>query len=333
MRITYLFRSPGTGHSIEELFKAVQPEVDRLADIQTRIVRLPHISHGLYQVWQNLWSLRGLSADVFHITGDVHYAALALPASRTVLTIHDCSLLKKNRHYPIRYALFWLFWYYLPIRWAKRVTVVSITTQQELTHYLGRIAHKAVVIPNGYDPAFVFQPNAFRKAQPILLQVGTAPNKNLPRLLTAIDGMPCTLVIVGPLTDAIIQKLAQHRIEYQSYQNISRTKIIQLYADCDIVTFVSTYEGFGMPVLEANAVGRAVITSDIAPLSELANGAAYLVDPTDVAAIRRGILELIQDDTYRQTLIDRGKQNAQRYTIARTAAHYATLYTEMAEVA
>lgn len=333
MRITYLFRSPGTGHSIEELFEAVQQEINQSADVQTRTVRLPYISKGLWQVWQNLRSLRGQSADVFHITGDVHYAALALPASRTVLTIHDCSLLKRNQQRPIRYVLFWLFWYYLPIRRAKRVTVVSVKTQAELIRYVGGIARKAVVIPNGYAPAFVDQPRSFQKAQPVLLQVGTAPNKNLLRLLAAIEGIHCSLILVGPLTEAICRELTQRRIEYLSYRNLSRDEVVQLYVNCDIVTFVSTYEGFGMPVLEANAVGRVMLTSDIAPLNTLAAEAAHLVDPTDANAIRRGILRLIQDDGYRQKLIDKGRQNAQSYTITKAAVHYAALYQECTRVA
>lgn len=326
MRILYVFRSPGTGHSIEAVFDSVRREMNKQPGVQTNAVRLPYISQNLWCVWQNLRYLRGLNADVFHITGDVHYAALALPASRTVLTIHDCSLLKKNRRRPVRYALFWLLWYYLPIRRAGQVTVVSEKTRQELIRYVGRIARKAIVVTNGVDSAFTYQPATFRNHYPHLLQIGTASTKNLPRLLAAVEGISCLLIIVGPLTDDTLQELTYRRIDYRHYVNLSRAEVLQLYKACDMVTFISTYEGFGMPVLEANAVGRVVITSAISPLRELAPGAAHFVDPTDITAIRQGILRVIHDDAYRQRLIDAGHQNAQRYTEARTATQYEVLY-------
>jgi glycosyltransferase involved in cell wall biosynthesis len=265
---------------------------------------------------------------LFHITGDIHYAVLALPKSRTVLTIHDCSLLKKNRHRPLRFALFWTLWYYLPIRRAVVTTVVSEKTRQELIRYVGRLAHSVHVIPNGHDPAFMFQPSNFRYHQPVLLQVGTAPNKNLARLLAAIEGITCKLIIVGPLTELVENDLKKRKIDYQNFVNLTRSMLVKLYKDCDIVTFISTYEGFGMPIIEANAVGRAVITSAISPLYELASGAAHFVDSTNPTSIRQGILKLIQDDEYREQLIIAGRRNAEQYAMEKIAAKYMAIYNQ-----
>ncbi|GAB2596286.1 glycosyltransferase family 4 protein [Spirosoma areae] len=330
LAITYVFRSPGTGHSIDELFGSIEHEMRQKSGMSTRIVRLPHISRGVRSLWQNLQVVRKLRADVFHVTGDVHYAALALPASHTVLTIHDCFLLQKNRRNPLRYALFWLVWYYLPIRRAALVTAVSEKTRLELIRYLGRTAHKVQVVPNGYAPCFTHQPRAVCTTPPSLLQIGTAPHKNLFRLMAAIDGIPCTLVIVGTLTETIRRDLHLRKIAYRHYVNISRADMVTRYGEADIVTFVSTYEGFGMPIPEANATGRAVLTSNQSPMREVAGEAACFVDPNDVTSIRNGILRLIQDDTYRQKLIDAGLNNARQYTVARTAALYANLYQQLA---
>ncbi|GAB4042414.1 glycosyltransferase family 4 protein [Spirosoma litoris] len=330
MMVTYLLRSPGTGYSIEELFGSIQREIDQQSSLSTTRIQLPYISRGWWSVFQNLRFVRTISGTVFHVTGDVHYAALALPASQTVLTIHDCSALENNRKRPWRYAVFWLFWYYLPIRRAHVVTTVSEKIRQELIQHVGQVAQKTVVVANGYDPIFASWPAHFHKAQPVLLQIGTSPNKNLPRLIAAIADLVCTLVIVGPLTAELTQALQQYRIHYRNYVDLNRTEIIQLYEACDIVTFVSTYEGFGMPILEANAIGRAVITSDITPMCTIAAGSALLVDPTDTNAIRQGILRLIQDDVYRETLLEAGRRNAQRYTIAASASQYAALYRGIA---
>ena len=81
MTITYLVRSPGTGHSIEALFGSIQQEIDQQPGIRTSRVYLPRISRGWRSVWQNLRFVRTLKSDIFHITGDVHYTALALPRS------------------------------------------------------------------------------------------------------------------------------------------------------------------------------------------------------------------------------------------------------------
>ena len=330
MTITHLFRHPGTGHSIEALFDSIQREVGQQTGIRTNRACLPHISRGWRSVWQNIQFVRGLSADIFHITGDIHYAALALPGSQTVLTIHDCSTLVKNRNRPLRYAFFWLFWYYLPIRRARVVTVVSEKTREELIQCVGRIARKAVVVANGYDPAFTYQPADFQASHPVVLQVGTAPNKNLSRLIMALEGIPCTLLLIGPLSDTIQNELEQHRIDHRQFADLSRAEVIQRYADCDLVTFVSTYEGFGMPILEANAIGRVVISSAIEPLCDLASDSAHLVDPLDANAIRQGILRLISDGVYRRTLLEAGRLNAQRYTAAATASRFMALYEEIA---
>lgn len=328
MTILYLFRSPGTGHSIKQLFESIRVEMKQRA-IRTRAVRLSHVSRGPRTIWQNMRFVKQLTADIFHITGDVHYVALALPASRTVLTIHDCYLLKHSRHRPLRYALFWLLWYYLPIRRAGVVTVVSEKTRQELLRYVGRIAHKVSVVPNGYDPAFATSPRVFCSAKPVLLQVGTAPHKNLSRLIEAVEGIPCTLMIVGPLTNEILEKLHRRQIDFRQYVDLRREAIVHLYNACDIVTFVSTYEGFGMPILEANAVGRAIITSNVSPMREVAARAAHLVDPTDPVAIRTGLLRLMQDEAYRQQLIEAGLKNAQYYTVELAADRYQTLYNQL----
>ena len=331
MTVTYIIRSPGTGHSIEELFDSIRNELDRQSGFTSKVVWMPHISRSVRRMWQNLLFLAGRPwPGSIHITGDVHYAVLALPASQTMLTIHDCIILETNRSRPLRYVFFWLLWYYLPMRRAAIVTTVSEKTRQELLQRVGNIAQKVVVVPNGYDPIFVAQPRVFSYKHPILLQIGTASHKNLARLIEAIDGLTCMLVIVGLLTEEAIADLKKWSITYRNYVNLSQENMVQLYANCDIVTFVSTYEGFGMPILEANAIGRVVITSDCSPMREVAAGAAHLVDPTNVAAIRQGILQLIHNDVYRQNLIDAGYQNAQRHSMANVAGQYARLYDQLA---
>lgn len=330
MKITYVFRASGTGHSIETLFNAIYDEVNRLPSITATIVQLPHISRGLRSVWQNLRFLAKQNVGgLVHITGDVYYAALALPRSRTILTFHDCVLLDKHKGNPVRYALFWLLWYYIPIRRAAVITAISEKTRQELIHYVGKVGRKITVVPNAYAPFFTYQPRRFNQEGPVLLQIGTAPHKNILRLIEAIEHFPCRLIIVGSLSDKMTNRLRARHIAYENYLNLNQTAIMQLYSVCDMVTFVSLYEGFGMPILEANAVGRPVVTSNRSPMTEVGGKAACYVDPTDVSAIREGILKVWHNSEYRAELIRYGLENAQSYTVEKVAAQYEVLYAKL----
>ncbi len=337
MQILYLFRKQDSSYSIEGLFLGLQQYLNTPGNLRITTLAVPQLSQSLGQMWANVQFVRQQVAgqsgmDVYHITGDVHYLALALPAPKTVLTIHDCVSLERQRARGnwLRFGLIWLFFYYLPMRRAATVTTVSDKTKAELARYVGsQLAAKVRVIPNYTDPALAYQSAPFNQQRPVLLQLGTAPHKNLPRLCEALAGLPCHLVLVGELTPAQQRLLQRYQITYTNHRNLSREAIQQHYYACDMVTFVSLYEGFGLPILEANASGRAVLTANRLPMQAVAANAAELVDPTDVVAIRRGIERLIQDEAHRNQLIANGLQNAQRYSIGNIASQYTALYAAL----
>ena len=85
-----------------------------------------------------------------------------------------------------------------------------------------------------------------------------------------------------------------------------------------------------MPIVEANAIGRPVVTSNLDPMSTVAGTSACLVDPFNPAAIREGVLRVIRDDVYRAELIAQGFENAKRFEAGVVAAQYANLYRQLA---
>lgn len=333
LTVTYFFRRPRPEyHSIEQLFAGLAHQLNHQSDgLVADRVYCSHSQVTPLNLVRNCLHAKRRRSAVNHITGDVHYLALALPRHATVLTVHDCILLTR---YPKWHPIHWFHyyvWYKWPISRAGYVTTISEKSKAELVQAVGKAANKMQVIVNYYDPKFNYLPRPFNSNCPTLLHLGTAPHKNLDRLINAITGLPCRLVIVGRLTEANKRALQTHLIDYEQHADISQEAVKQLYEQCDLVSFVSLYEGFGMPVLEGQVVGRPVVTSNISPMTEVGGTGACYVDPTDVSAIRRGILRVWQDEAYRAALITNGRLNAQQYTIERVSAQYAALYDRLAQ--
>jgi glycosyltransferase involved in cell wall biosynthesis len=266
---------------------------------------------------------------IHHITGDIHYVVLALGKKNTILTIHDSVFLTRYGKWDLKYWVIKYFWYQLPIHFAQVVTVISEKTKRELIRLTGAKENKIKVIPNFYDPRFTFAPSTFNKQCPKILQIGTKSNKNINRLIESIKFIPCELWAVGVLEEDTKTLLAKNNIRYVSYENITFDVLKGLYEACDIVSFISTYEGFGLPILEAFAVGRPLITSCISPMDEIAEDAASKVNPYNIFDIRRGLLKIIEDDTFRAEMIRKGRAVAEKYQITKVQQMYENLYCSL----
>ena len=123
--------------------------------------------------------------------------------------------------------------------------------------------------------------------------------------------------------------LARCGIEYENQTDISDAAIHQAYIDADVVTFISLAEGFGLPIIEANAIGRPVITSTLAPMCDVAGRAACLVNPVNLKDIRDGIWSVLHNDAYREALVSHGYDNAKRFAARQVAEQYAQLYLKV----
>ena len=103
----------------------------------------------------------------------------------------------------------------------------------------------------------------------------------------------------------------------------------EAYENADVLLFCSLIEGFGMPILEAQSVGRVVITSNVSAMPEVAGDSAVLVGPLSINDIRAAIERVLADDDYRNTLIEKGLQNIKRFNAATVAQQYAALYEKI----
>ena len=315
--------SPGY-YSIERLFECIAPLLAK--SFKVRAVRVPCPSSGLLRCVRNLIFTARLRADVIHVTGDIYYCALAIPRRRCVLTIHDlCSL---NRLMGARKRVFSMFWYSLPIRWASRVTAISEETRKHLEFRFKAARGKVQLIPNCVDEAFGRNNRPVRDniREPQLLQVGTGLNKNLERVALAVSGLPLHLRIIGPLTDDQRALLGSADLSWSSVERLSAEELVLEYKNSDALMFASTYEGFGLPIIEAQAIGLPVITSNMPPMNTVAGDAALFVDPYDESDIRSAVERLIHSFDLMRRLSHKGKLNAGQFGAKVVADLYADLY-------
>jgi len=224
------------------------------------------------------------------------------------------------------------FWYTIPDNHTAKFTAVSQATKQDVIKFTGCDESKVKVVYVSINSAFTKQPKTFNTKEPRILQIGTAFNKNIERLTEALQGIPCKLVIVGKVQDNILAALKNNSIIYEIIdRRLSDEEIILEYRRCDILSFISTLEGFGIPIVEANAIGRVVITGNVTSMPEVAGNAAHLVDPFSVDEMKKGFIKIINDEAYRTELIEKGYSNCKRFSIETITEEYMKLYSEVFE--
>lgn len=335
LRVVLVFRHRQSGghFSIERSFAQLSDGVTSSRPVTTcRIERVTAccVSKGLWPRLRILAQMARLRADVFHITGDIHFAALALPGRKTILTVHDCGFMRHPN--PMARWVLGIFWLKWPVRHCRVVTAVSEATKADILRHTGCDPDKITVIPSAIPAHFRPIPKVFDSAMPRILHVGSAPNKNLARHIEALRDVPCVLHIVAELRQKEKILLHDAGIVFENTPDLDDAGIVQAYESCDLLLFASTLEGFGMPILEAQSVGRPVVTSDCSSMPEVAGEGACLVNPLDPVSIRSGVLRVIHDAEYRETLVQRGFENAARFRADTVAEAYCRLYRACAHV-
>ncbi len=319
-------RRPNANFSLEFIFDDVRKRLR--SEVDARVVTAPCYSNGFSRRVAIAAHAAVQQGEINHITGDITFVAIPLRKERTVLTMLDCGSVLHARG--LKRLLLQKVWLELPVAGSAVVTTISQQAKAEIVALTGCDPAKVIVIPVAISQQFQFTPREFNQERPRILALGTAPNKNLERLIAAIDGLACTLVIIGQLPQEHRDALVQRQIQFENYYNLSSEAVIEQYHRSDLVSFVSTYEGFGMPILEAQAVGRPVITSNLSSMPEVAGDAACLVNPLDVASIRSGLLRVIEDAPYREQLVVRGRENVKRFDPERIARQYLEVYQKLA---
>jgi len=311
LEVTFFQRQPyfSGNYSVEYIFDDLRI---RLRDkINARTYISSFYSRGILRRLYNAIEVVFRQGEVNFITGDIHYVSMFLPKQRTLLTILDCGFIYENTG--IKRWLEKMFWINIPVNRVKYITTISESSKNDILKIANCDPDKIFVIPVSIDGQYTYYPKQFNKHTPMLLHIGQAENKNLTRIIEAIKGLRVQLCIIGRISSRNIELLHSHNINYTNFVNISNQEMLKKYIDSDVLLFPSTYEGFGMPILEAQSVGRPVITSNVTSMPWVAGDAACLVDPFSVESIREGVIKVLNSDEYRRELISKGLMNIKRF--------------------
>ncbi|MGY6648125.1 glycosyltransferase family 4 protein [Wenyingzhuangia sp. IMCC45574] len=320
MKISYFFRPKMEGvFSIETVFEQLFTALP--SNLRISIFKCTQ----KWKRYHSFWKARNHQGEINHITGDIHTIALFLKGSNTILTVHDIGRYERNlkgiRKIVIKYL--WLQW---PLKKVAYITTISDYTKQKLIDTCNISPDKIVVIPNPCSTDFKFIPKAFDKTNPVVLQIGSSPIKNLNRLIEAVKGTDFKLLLLRKPTEELKQLLTSENICYEFRYNLTREEVLQCYYESDIVFFASEHEGFGVPILEGQQVGRPVITSNIAPMNDVAGKGAILVNPFDVKEIKKALQNLQNSPELRMKLVEKGTKNLERFSAKKIAESYVELY-------
>jgi len=256
----------------------------------------------------------------------IHYVSLVLPSKSTIVTIHDIFAYCQGSW--LKQKLLRFFCLVLPAWKAGYLTCISETTRQNVLKYCPWADKKIRVIYNPIDEQYVSFTREFNQSRPVILHIGTRENKNLERVIKSLEGIQCLLVIIGVLSEEQKKLLVDCHIDYINKYRLTDDEILEEYKGCDIVSFPSLKEGFGMPIIEGQAIGRPVLTSNRPPMTEVGADSVYYVNPEDVNSIKEGFQKLIANSELRTELIEKGTDNVNRFRAETIAAQYIELYKE-----
>ena len=311
--------------SLEFIFEDVRRQL--MSKVDFKVIYARYYSNGFIKRILNILQAASCGGPVNHITGDIHYINYFLPTKRNILTVLDCGPMKQGS--VVKRMVFKWIWLKIPVLKSTFITAISEATRQDILSYTNCHPEKVIVIPVAVSEAFKPAPKEFPTTTPVLLQIGTAYNKNLERLIRAIRGMDYKLVIIGALHENQRMLLDENKIRFENKFNLDQKQIIDEYVNCDIVTFASTFEGFGMPIVEANCVERPVIAGNNSSMPEVGGNAAYYVDAESEEEIRNAIIRITEDSTLRETLIRNGRINRARFSNKVIAEMYHSLYQQI----
>lgn len=313
--------------------------------------RMPdHLADQPYFIWRQIdrsplspvgqWRLaRRLVKDGVSVMASPDVFAPFSKTPKQVITLHDIIPLRcpelLTRSAKGRYSRYWRQWLRLQIKNADLVLTVSDHAKGDIASFFEGDSEKLRTVYNAV-PIITAperdQAGSSKKSARLLYVGRNAPYKNIVGCIETLallrnDGLDAVLTIVGepdpryPEVEETVQRLGLKDVVTIT-GHVDEGRLQQLYRDASVFLFLSRYEGFGLPPLEAMAQGVPVVSSDCASMPEVLGDAAVLVNPDDTGAAAAAIRQIIEHPAFAYELSQRGLARAAGFTLQRQATMF-----------
>lgn len=307
------------------------------------------VVHGNYLIWEQVYLpyyLKRDEIDVFHSTGNT--APIFIPNNvKLVVTIHDVMYLvsdyrimpKTKKIYQRIGRIYRRLIVPIIARRATRIITISNFSKTDIIKYIcPEISKNISVIYEAGTLTITAKQSKVSKDRYILALGAVDPRKNTRRIIMAFNkmkekGEKLKLLLCGieqregrSLIDGVSDEVVND-IEFLGY--VSDDMLCDLYRNAEAFVYVSLYEGFGFPVLDAMKCETPIIASDITSIPEIVGDAGILVNPYDVNEISMAIYKVINNKEMKYDLIKKGNKRKELYSWYKNAKETIQIYEEV----
>lgn len=254
---------------------------------------------------------------------------------KQISIIHDMQYKVMPQMFEKSKLLYWRLFIPITLKFSYRVGTVSEFSRSELIRFFPKIKDKTFVTVEGVRASLSENSNSNNRRENFILSVlSFGKHKNLSKLIDAFillaDKEPTAkLKLVGDVRNEFDKKEKEkllERIKFNNLQDnvefmgyVSDEKLQELYSTCGLYVFPSLYEGFGLPVVEAQLNRAPVVCSNVASLPEIGGDAAVYFDPNSSDDIKQKMLMVMKNNDLKEELVQKGLVNIQKYTWKKAA--------------
>lgn len=331
------------------LYNTRHPKTSKLAAYTDITVRYP--VSWIWKRFRTIWRLAGIrkqikadKLDIYHgLSGEIPLWIGKFPVKK-VVTIHDLIFLSHPHYYKWFDRLIYTFKHRHAAKYSDKILAISEQTKRDLVHYFKISPEKIAVIYQGCNSRFkqklpTSQIQAvldkYELPRDYILNVGTIQErKNALTLVQALHTTSYKLVLVGSPKSYfkhIEDFITTHDLGKQVtvLPHIDVEELVAVYQGARLFCYPSICEGFGIPIIEAMYSGLPVITSTGSCFSEAGGPATTYIEPGDIQALRKAIMQFMEDETLRTKAIKEGMAYVQRFNDEEVARHLRNVYKEV----
>jgi len=288
-----------------------------------------------------MWTQIRLSAEMIRNKPEIFFIPVhVLPlvhSKNSVVTIHGLEYEYYPKMYPLKHLKYLRWSTKYALKNARKIIAVSENTKNDLVKLYGANPEKIKVVYHGVEKGQSFQGIKGQSLKsPFILYVGRIElKKNITGILEAYKilkkkyQVPHKLILAGTEgygSEEILKNVKNNDIVFSGY--VPEEEKMLLFKKAEMFILPSFYEGFGMPILEAQAANCPVITSNISSMPEVAGEGAVLIDPNDIEQIAEAMYKIICDKEFKKRLIQEGQQNLKRFSWQKCAQETSEILLE-----